>query len=50
MAGLFAILVAIILLTMGGWHRSAVALFCINLVLSLLMLWHHMTETIPINF
>jgi len=50
MAGLFALLLFVLLFAWSGWRRTAIALFWINLYFSLLMLWHHMTDKLNINF
>ena len=50
MGAIFTLLTLIILLALGGKYRAAITLFCLNLVLSALLFWHHVTTHIPVNF
>lgn len=50
MAGLFALFTAAFVTIYYGKRRAAIALIVIALVLSLVMLWHHATNTLQINW
>lgn len=50
MAGLFLILLIAMGFAITGKRKMAITLFYINLALMLLMLWHHMTDKLNLNF
>lgn len=50
MVVLFVLVGLIVLLTGMQKHRLAMALFILNVFLTLAVFWHHVTDKIPVNF
>lgn len=50
MAGLFAIFSLAIVSIFCNWRRAAMAFVGFGIALSLLMLWHHATDILKINW
>lgn len=49
-AGIFGVSLLAMLSLLGGFRRLGVIILGINLILVLALLWHLMTDVIPINW
>lgn len=50
MVGLFVLIGLILILTWLQMHKLAIALFILNIFLTLGVFWYHVTDKIPVNF
>ena len=50
MGALFILIGCILIAAWQRWYRLGLTLFCIELLLVLLMFWHHVTEDLHLNF
>jgi len=49
MTFLFTLLLVIVAMAWMQWHRLAMALFCFEILLTIGMIFYHMTVKLPIN-
>lgn len=50
MISIFTALALVLLLGWFGWHRTAIAVFVLNLLFALFVFWIHMTDILVINY
>jgi len=50
MISIFVLLFFIVIFTVAGWRRTAIALYFFNLILAAFVFWLHMTDALKINW